>query len=320
MTASAVGPTEAALGHRWVIRYRLSNGSATDVIGWVDGLTAEEIRVSEVGGRVRRIARSGIVAARAAPPAPGGPDPLRTPANELERHTLRGWLAFSEPLGEWTLRSGDGFTGRANSCHAVGDPGRPVPAAAERIIAYAAEHQIPPQAAAVRGSENDRALRDLGWTETYEPTDVLVARLAELLDQPALPTGVDVTERLEPTWWDAYQQSRPNQADPAVLRMILDGQPPRAFAAVERGGRTVAIARGHLSADWLGLASIWTHPDHRRGGLATDLTLALGRWAARRGARYAYLQVASGNAGAVAAYGRLGYVRHHSYGYLRPPS
>ena len=102
--------------------------------------------------------------------------------------------------------------------------------------------------------------------------------------------------------------------------MILDGQPPRAFAAVDRGERPVAIARGHLSGDWLGLAAIWTHPDHRRGGLATDLTRALGHWAARRGARNVYLQVASANAAALAAYGRLGFVRHHSYRYLRPPA
>jgi RimJ/RimL family protein N-acetyltransferase len=320
MTAERAGLTEAALGRRWVIRYRLPDGSATDVIGWIDGLTADEVCLSEVTGRVRRIARSGIVAARAAPPAAGGPDPVRTPADELERHTLRGWVAASEPLGEWTLRSAGGFTGRANSCHAVGDPGRPVAAAADRIVAYAAEQQILPRAAVVHGSVPDRALRELGWTETYEPTDVLVARLTALLGPAAIPAAVEVAERLERAWWDAYQQSRPNHADPAVVRTILDGSPPRAFASVGRGGRTVAIARGHLSADWLGLAAIWVHPEHRLRGVATEMTRALGHWAARRGARNVYLQVASANAGALAAYARLGFVRHHSYGYLRPPS
>jgi hypothetical protein len=41
----------------------------------------------------------------------------------LERRALPGWLALHEPLGEWTLRAAGGFTGRANSCLAVGDPG-----------------------------------------------------------------------------------------------------------------------------------------------------------------------------------------------------
>ena len=47
--------------------------------------------------------------------------------------------------------------------------------------------------------------------------------------------------------------------------------------------------------------------------------MALGHWAAQDGARYAYLQVASANASAIAAYGKLGFTRHHSYHYLRPP-
>ncbi len=80
----------------------------------------------------------------------------------------------------------------------------------------------------------------------------------------------------------------------------------------------VAIARGHLSGPWLGLASIWTDPEHRRRGLATAMMRALGHWAARRGARYGYLQVAAQNTGAVAAYERLGFRRHHAYRYLTP--
>ena len=75
------------------------------------------------------IERSKIIAARRVPAAAGGPDPRRISAADLQRHALLGWLAWHEPLGEWTLRAGGGFTRRANSCHAVGDPacrsGRP---------------------------------------------------------------------------------------------------------------------------------------------------------------------------------------------------
>jgi N-acetylglutamate synthase len=45
---------------------------------------------------------------------------------------------------------------------------------------------------------------------------------------------------------------------------------------------------------------------------------ALGHWAARHGARYAYVQVATINEPAIAAYRRLGFVPHHSYLYLAP--
>jgi N-acetylglutamate synthase len=46
---------------------------------------------------------------------------------------------------------------------------------------------------------------------------------------------------------------------------------------------------------------------------------ALGHWAARQGARYAYVQVATVNQSAIGAYTTLGFVSHHHYRYLAPP-
>ena len=48
--------------------------------------------------------------------------------------------------------------------------------------------------------------------------------------------------------------------------------------------------------------------------------IALGHWAARRGARNVYLQVASENADAVRAYEAMGFRFHHRYGYLAAPA
>jgi GNAT superfamily N-acetyltransferase len=106
--------------------------------------------------------------------------------------------------------------------------------------------------------------------------------------------------------------------------MILEGSPPLAFAGVaadkpDDRSELLAIARGHRSTDWLGLAAIWTRPDHRRRGLAAAMMAALGHWAARQGARYAYVQVATVNQPAIGAYTTLGFVSHHYYRYLTPP-
>ncbi|MCW2812310.1 MAG: hypothetical protein JWP61_2768, partial [Friedmanniella sp.] len=217
-------------------------------------------------------------------------------------------------------RAGGGFTGRANSCHAVGDPGMPLAEAAGRITAYAEAHAIPPRAQTIAGSAQEAGLRGLGWTDTYVPTDVLAARLTDLLAHRDRDPRVGVTETLAVEWWNAYQESRPNDADPALLRMILDGQPPRAFAGATEldGGPLVTIGRGHLSGDWLGVASVWTRPEHRRRGWATAAIVALGHWGARRGARSVYLQVDAANSGALTAYARLGFTRHHGYVYLTP--
>jgi GNAT superfamily N-acetyltransferase len=266
-----------------------------------------------------------IIAARRAPAAAGGPDPRRIPAHDVQRHTLRGWLAWHEPLGEWTLRAGGGFTGRANSCHAVGDPGMSSQQAADQIIAFSADRGIPALAQVIEDSPEEGALGDLGWIRTSQPTVVLVSRLADFLAGRSAAPEVQMRETLQPDWERAYQQSRPNSADPAIIRLILAGRPPTAFAAVtgQRPGdhaELVAIARGHRSADWLGLSSIWSRPDHRQRGLATAMMAKLGHWAARQGARYAYVQVATVNEPAIAAYTNLGFVPHHRYLYLSPIS
>jgi GNAT superfamily N-acetyltransferase len=312
----------ALLGERWVVRYRLPNGSATDVIGWIDVLDPTSVRLATIGA-AHVIERSMIIAARRAPAAAGGPDPQRISAHELQQHALPGWLAWHAPLGEWTLRAGGGFTRRANSCHAVGDPDMPIRQAAEQIISFAVGHDIAPMAQVIDGSAEEHGLRRLGWRSIDEPTAVLVRRLADFLrDRPATH-AVTITEALEPDWEQLYQQSRPNSADPAIVRMILESNRPRAFAAVAGQGpddhsELVSIARGHQHKDWLGLASIWTRPDHRRRGLGTAMMVALGHWAARQGARYAYIQVATANESAIAAYTKLGFVHHHAYRYLAP--
>jgi ribosomal protein S18 acetylase RimI-like enzyme len=311
-------------GERWVIRRRLPDGSAADVLGWVDALTATSVRVTTAEGHTYEVDRAEVVAARRVPAAAGGPDPRRVSAEALEQITLTGWLALSEPLGDWTLRAGGGFTGRANSCLAVGDPALPMEEAAQRIVGHAAQHQIPPMAQVVLGSTAEAGLRAEGWVDSYVTTEVLVTPLGSFLDLRPPDPRVSVTETLTDSWRTAYDQSRPNTADPEMLRMILDGHPPRAFASVVdgvvvEGGAVFAIARGSLSGDWLGLASIWTRQDRRRRGWATMMMTALGHWAARRGVRYVYLQVAVANQAAITAYERLGFRRHHRYGYLAPP-
>jgi N-acetylglutamate synthase len=314
---------DALVEERWAVRYWLPGGSATDVIGWIDALDPLTVRLTGIDSPAQVIDRSMIIAARRAPAAPGGPDPRRISAHELQRHALRSWLAWHEPLGEWTLRAGGGFTGRANSCHAVGDPGLPIRQAAGVIIEYAADHDIAPMAQVIEDSPEERVLINLGWAATHQSAAVLVCRLADFLVSRPVRPSVQLAENLRPEWEEVYQLSRPNAADPAIVRMILDGTPPRAFAAVagddvaDRSG-LVAIARGQRSADWLGLASIWIRPDHRQRGLAAGMIAALGHWAARQGARYAYVQVATVNESALGAYQELGFVHHHRYRYLAP--
>ena len=312
--------TGARPGERWVVRHRLADGSATDLIGWIAGMEQDFVSIAMSDGRVVQLPRADIIIARRAPAAAGGPSPLRTTAEELERYALPGWLEMSEPLGEWTLRAAHGLTARANSCLAVGDPGMPIAAAAAQIVSFSGSHGIAPRAQVIAGSHIEADLRALGWVDASEQTDVLVCRLSDMVGEELPDAAVQVVETLTASWQAAYQRSRPNDVDPAVVRRILDGQPPRAFGGVaDRGEQFVAIGRGHLSGPWLGLASVWTDRDHRGQGLATKIMIALGHWAARRGGRYVYVQVSSGNEQARRPYVGLRFTLHHRVRYLRAP-
>jgi N-acetylglutamate synthase len=311
----------AQVGQRWLVRRRLPGGSATDVIGWVERVEPEAIVLSTSRGEVVQVPVREIITARRAPAAAGGPGPFRTTAEELERYALTGWLARSEPLGEWTLRAGGGFSGRANSCLAVGDPGISVAEAAARIVGFSAAHGIDPWAQVIAGFDTEADLRKLGWTDIYVETDVLVSRLGDFLGESLPDPSVEITEFLTAQWMKAHQHSRPNDADPAILKMILAGSAPTAFAGIAAGQtRLVAIGRGHVSGSWLGLSSIWTEHDHRRQGLTRKIMTVLGHWAARQGARNVYLPVASDNDAALEAYTRFGFVSHHRYRYLAAPA
>jgi len=321
------GLRQARPGERWVLRVRQGDGSASDVVGWLvgvhDGVATLVGPLDPVGPRADpptwRVPLAEVVVARRAPAARGGPDPSRTPADVLERIGVEAWAVELEPLGEWTLRAASGFTGRANSCLAVGDPGVPVAGAAAAVEAYAAQHGIAPMVQVVSGSTEDAALRAVGWSETYVATDVLATRLADLLGDHVPDPRIVVGEELTPAWRAGFDEYRRSDVDPAVVTRLLDGRRPRAFARVEVGDALVALGRGHLADGWLGVAAVWTRPGHRRQGLSTAVVRALGGWAARRGARWCYLQVETGNAPAHAAYERLGFVLHHRYHYLAPP-
>ena len=130
---------------------------------------------------------------------------------------------------------------------------------------------------------------------------------------------VVVSEELTPTWRAAFDAYRPHRADPDAGHPAARRTPAARVRA--RGGRRARSSRsraGTCRGGWLGVAAVWTRPEHRRQGLGTAVVLALGGWAARRGARWCYLQVETENAVAHAAYARLGFAHHHRYHYLAP--
>jgi N-acetylglutamate synthase len=245
--------------------------------------------------------------------------------DDLEQAAAPGWRAIEEDrLGDWLLRAAGGFTGRANSALAAGDPGRPLPEAIDAVCHWYAARSLPPTIAvpypAGRPGDSavDRLLASLGWAIRADAATVMTAdpaRVAAAAGAAELP--VDFDAEPDQAWLARYHYR--GQDLPPVAVQLLTSAPWQAFASVRAGGDTIAIGRVAGSGDWAGLTAIEVAPHHRRQGLGQIVTVALASCAANRGVTGLYLQVADENHGARALYRRLGFADHHGYHYRIAP-
>jgi N-acetylglutamate synthase len=268
-----------------------------------------------------RVERDRVVAVRAVPPAPPRRAPLAA-VTRLESLCADAWPAQHErQLGGWRLRAASGWTGRANSALAIGDPGLPIPAALDAVRRFAADHGIGPRVQAPVGSPWDRSVSQEGWvleTDHAAGSEVSVM-VVELAALAAPDVGVELPERPSEPWWRLGGSPEPGPGQ----RHVLDpgGTPRTAFAlARDAGGEPVGRLRATVVADHLHLSYVDVVPEARRQGLATALLGAAAGWGRGHGARWGVLQVALQNTGARALYDHLGFVEHHRYRYLVPPS
>jgi N-acetylglutamate synthase len=238
----------------------------------------------------------------------------------LELLAARGWRGTEEAsLGDWLLRAGGGFTGRANSALVVGDPGLPLPEAVHAVARWYADRDLR-SCAMLPGRQSraaDAAFAEAGW-ERDEDVLVLTAPLT-----PAAADGVAVDLSPEPddAWLAGYRyRGRPL---PPSARAVLTNAEDVVFASVRRDpppAPLAAVARGVVTDGWLGVAAVTVEERYRRQGLATAVMAGLQRWGAERSAQWVYLQVTESNAPARALYRRSGFIEHHRYHYRYAPA
>ncbi|WP_223198605.1 GNAT family N-acetyltransferase [Solihabitans fulvus] len=251
----------------------------------------------------------------------------------LEHHCADAWPALvDQPLGQWRLRAAGGFTGRANSALATGDPGIPVPEALRLAIGFADGHGIAPLAMAVLDSVTEKEIADAGWRmSAHDPGEpgvaVLTGGLAGLRD--ADPAGADLTG-IDPTGTHPSGAIVRGTASEGWLALAEGGEPSAAalhvltggttvgFGSMAVGGETVGVVRGAIVGDLLHISRLAVRADHRRRGLARTLLAALAGWALALGASRCVLQVADPNDAAMRLYVSLGCIEHHRYRYWSP--
>jgi N-acetylglutamate synthase len=300
-----------ALGARVSLRFRIGERDGrplfTDAVGTLSDGGAGTVVVDTRKGPVR-VDREAVVALRVVPPAP----PRRaswSAVARLENLCADAWPALvDEPLGAWRLRAARGFSNRANSTLAVGDPGVPFDAALARVRAFAAAHDIAPRLQTPIGSPWSARAQEAGWV--LEAEHAAGAEVAVLVTDLTPGEPVELPAAPDADWWSVG--GPPSE----VERRVLTGPSTAAFGVERRDGRPVGAIRAVVVGDHLYLSRLETVPDARRTGVATRLTAAACAWGHAHGARWGVLQVALDNANALAFYEREGWREHHRYHYL----
>jgi N-acetylglutamate synthase len=244
---------------------------------------------------------------------------------DLEHAAAPGWRAVEEEqLGDWLLRAADGFTGRANSALAAGDPARPLPDAIDAVCRWYAARGLPAMIAVPypTGRPDDSALDGelarLGWSIRADAATVMTADPARVASGGGLATArVGVDPAPDQAWLRRYHY-RGLELPPIAIRLLTSAA-WQAFGSVRADGETIAIGRVAGSGGWAGLTAIEVEPARRRERLGSAVTAALAGQAVYRGARGLYLQVADENSAARSLYRKLGFADHHGYHYRIAP-
>jgi N-acetylglutamate synthase len=313
------------LGMRVVVRVRVpgetgpSGGPALrDILGVLTAWDAETLSVRRADGVVETVPHADVVTGKPVPPRASVRQ--RVPAADLQRICARGWQApTTRSLGDWLLRAADGFTGRANSVLAAGDPGMPLDDALREVVRFYLDRSLPPLAQVVADSPEDRLLTDRGWVRARSGDVDAIVQVASVAMarrmSSAAAAAVEIDASPSDAWIAGY--CRAHDASLDVVRGLLESGDDTAFARV--GDPLVGIGRGVVTGDWMGISAVEVDEARRGEGIGAAVVSALFEWGASLGARSAYLQTLPGNEAARALYARFGFATHHAYKYLRPP-
>lgn len=254
----------------------------------------------------------------------------------LQRIATRGWPGFEQVrLGDWVMRAGEGWTARANSVLALGDPGMPLEAALDRVVGFYLARGLTPRlqvhfpvpglpvdgTADVPAPGLDTDLAARGWIGD-PPTVVLTGALDDLnlsgsgRDVTACWADRDVTASWAPepdaTWLSIYHY-RGTPLPEASVRVVT--AVPATYLTLRARAAVVGVGRLVHTDDWIGLTAIEVIPERRGQGWGRTTTLALLRRGVELGARHVYLQVLGHNEPAMRLYRSLGMTPHHRYRY-----
>jgi N-acetylglutamate synthase len=294
----------------------------TDLLGVMETWSADRTEIRGEDGSLTAIRLTDIVSGKPVPPRPSAR--LRVSPERACLLSNASWPAIhTEPVGDWLLRASGGFSARANSVMATGDPGLPFDEALDRVRGFYARHGLPAWAQVVVGSDESMAFGGHGWQSArpgeadshFQIASVAQAVRAVRGRLPEVTPPVSVGTSATSAWLANDDRALQHRE---AARAVLEGPNEVAFVSV---GAPVVVAKGRVSCDgdWAGITDVWVSPEHRRRGLGLVVMAAMLGHAAERGATTAYLQVRGDNRPGLAIYESLGFRTHHTYRYLAEP-
>ena len=246
---------------------------------------------------------------------------------EIERATLSAVPAPRVLFeGGFVVRSFAGGTGRANAaCSLDPAPDAELAARIGRIEDFYRRAGFRPR---FRSSPLDppglAAMLEARGYRPHDESQVICGRLGEAFRDD--PDCVALAGP-EPDWTvvmaSGEHQVPARQAEKARMPELLGV--PVAWILLSlpgHAGTTTPAACAFVTAqgELAGLFDLAVRPAFRRRGLGRRVMAAAGAWARRRGARFAYAQVACTNAASLALNAGLGLTEHYRYRYVLHPT
>lgn len=281
------------------LRYLDPDGRATDVIGHI--IAADDTRVvvlpedkPAVWMQRDNVHHMKRVPERTILPA--------SPPDALQRMLGRTWPGLrTARLGGWVLRAGLGRTTRANSTLVGGDPGMPWTEAVTVVDEWRGK---PATLQVVLGDPIIEPARVAGY-RLGGSTVVMVARSDDL---PYDHVEVQVADTPDEAWLAIW---RSGQADADLVAELTSA--PAMYAQIPG----IAVGRVAVDGSWSVISSVEVVPELRGSGWGRAMTRALVDVVE---SRFVALQVGMENTVARSLYAKEGFVEHHTYAYLFPPS
>jgi N-acetylglutamate synthase len=244
---------------------------------------------------------------------------LPTPL-EIERAGLKAWPGIEvEWDGAWVRRAANGLTQRANSvqCFDPSDDGDVDARIAAVQRWYASRGQSPIfRVNLLSGPSLLGALNSQGWAEV-DHSQLMAMPMPEV---EADPRGI-VLSIDDPAFVRAQRLLKPyDDATLAKFRAILAvlRVPAAGIVLRDNTGRPVSSALMAVADGIVITGNVVTDRGERRKGYASAMMRTGLAWAADAGARFAALNVAKDNPGAIRLYEGLGFRWQYDYVYRTP--